>query len=65
MKEFSFKYQGFRTTYRAVPSDQTYKVFVGNDPITFFEANEMQQMIVAGKVLKVFDNAEEGNDEAA
>lgn len=63
MNEFNFRYQGFRTIYKAVPAEQTYNIFVGNDHITHFEQGEMQQMIAAGKILKMFDR--EGDDEAA
>lgn len=59
MKEFDFRFCNFRTTYRAVPADQTYLIFAGNEQVTFFEQSEMQQMIAAGKIFKMFDKEEE------
>lgn len=64
MNTFDFYLRGFSTRYTAVPREQTYAIFAGEeDTGLYYEQGYMTSMMERQVIVKVFDK--EKIDEAA
>lgn len=58
MDSFNFYLRGFRTKYQAIPNEQCYDIYVGNDKVTFFEAGELRSMIDRQVIVKAYEEVQ-------
>lgn len=55
LEGFQFYLRGFSTRYQAIPNEQCYDIFAGDEKVTFFEAGELRSMIERQVIVKAYE----------